>query len=97
MVAQIMILHIKVIFYIIASAWSEWSEWTECSLQCGSTSSTASYRSRSRICPVATGVSTIECTGDAVETDTASCDGRSSGCPDQHCPSGFHFSSKYVF
>ena len=79
----------------IVLAWSDWSEWTECSLQCGSTLSTASSRTRSRICPVTAGSSDVDCSGDAVETDTDSCDGRSSPCPDQHCPSGFHFSSGY--
>ena len=77
------------------SAWSDWSEWSECSLQCESTSSTTSSRTRSRVCPEQTGSTTVDCSGNAIETDTASCDGRSStNCPDEHCPPGFHLSSR---
>ena len=40
----------------------------------------------------------VECSGDATETDTTSCQGRTTSvCPDEHCPAGFHFSSKYEY
>ena len=76
--------------------WDTWSLWTECNLSCGSSQSTPSSRSRSRVCVPGTdnlGSQDVTCSGPKIETDTTSCAGRStSTCPGQHCPPGFHLS-----
>ena len=82
-----------------APAWDTWSSWTECTLSCGTSSSTPSSRSRTRLCVPGTnnvGSQEVTCSGSNTETDTASCEGRTtSACPSQHCPPGYHLSLGY--